>query len=79
MITARDLKYAARIREHAFLHVFDPGPVDAYRHLVFGLARHGAGVTTDALAIVDYEPVFHPLKVSTPRQSIILGRCENGG
>jgi len=60
MVAARDLKYAARVGENAFLNVLYPGPVHAHRHLVFGLARHRAGVTSDALAVIDYEAVFHP-------------------
>jgi hypothetical protein len=63
MITSRDLKYAARVGKNAFLDVFDPGPVHAYRHMVLGLARHRTGVTSDALAVIDYEAVFHPLEI----------------
>ena len=59
MVAARDLKYAARVGERALLDVFDPSPVHAYRHLVLGFAGHGAGVATDAFAIVDDETVFH--------------------
>ena len=65
MIAARDLKYAARVREDALLDVLDPGPVHAHRHLVLGFARHRAGVASDALAVIDYEAVFHPPEVST--------------
>jgi hypothetical protein len=65
MVAACDLKYAARVGENAFLNVLDPGPVHAQRHIVLGFARHRTGVTTDALAVIDYEAVFHPLEVST--------------
>jgi hypothetical protein len=71
MVAARDLKYAARVGERALLDVLDPSPVHAYRHLVLGFARHGAGVTSDALAVIDYEAVFHPRGLD-PKQSIIL-------
>ena len=65
MIAARDLKYAARVGENAFLDILDPGPVHAHRYLVLGLACHRAGVASDALAVVDYEAVFHRTEVST--------------
>lgn len=59
MIATRDLKDAARVRELAFLDVLDPGAIHAYGDLVLGFAGHGAGVATDAPAIVDDESVFH--------------------
>jgi hypothetical protein len=62
VVAARDLKDAARVGKDALLDVFDPGPVDSDRNLIFGLARHGAGVTANAFAIIDYEAVFHPRK-----------------
>ena len=65
MIAARDLKYSTRVGENPLLDVLDPSPVHAHRHLVFGFARHRAGVASDALAVIDYEAVFHPLEVST--------------
>ena len=78
MVAARDLKYAARVREHAFLDVLDPGPVHTQRHLVLGFARHRAGVTTDALAVIDYEAVFHPLEVSNREIQSYLGALDGG-
>ena len=79
MVATRDLKYAAGVGEHAFFHVLDPSPVHAYRHLVLGFARHGAGVTSDALAVIDYEAVFHALEVRPEKcRSIILGSGRNG-
>src|SRR5208282_1133453 len=77
MVAARNLKYAARVGENAFLDVLDPGPVHAHRHLVLGFARHRTGVTTNALAVIDYETVFHPLEISTGK-TIILGCAQNG-
>ena len=59
MIAARDLKYAAGVGENAFFYVLDPGPVHAHRHLILGLARHRAGVTSDAGALVDRESISH--------------------
>ena len=72
MIAACDLKHAARVGENAFLDVLDPGPVHAHRHLVLGFARHRARMTSDALAIIDYEAVFHPRSLD-PKQLIIRG------
>jgi len=64
VVAARDLKYAARVGVDAFLDILHPGTVHAHRHLVFGFARHRAGVAPDALAVIDYEAVFHPRKFS---------------
>ena len=64
MVAARDLKYAARVGVDAFLDILHPGTVHAHRHLVLGFARHRAGVTPDALAVIDYEAVFHPREFS---------------
>jgi len=61
MIAARHLKHAARIRKDSLLNILDPGPIDAHRHLVLCLASDGAGVASDALAVIDYETVFHAL------------------
>ena len=72
MVAACDLKYPARVGESAFLDILNPGPVHAHRHLVLGFARHRAGVASDALAVIDYEAVFHSRGLD-PKQSIILG------
>jgi hypothetical protein len=60
MIAACDLKYATGVRVNTLLHVFHPGPVHADGHMVFGLAGYGAGVTANALAIIDDKAVVHP-------------------
>jgi len=78
MIAARDLEYPARVRENAFLHVLDPGPVHSHGHLVLGLARHRTSVTTDALAVIDYETVFHPQEISTQKSQSYLGPIKRG-
>src|SRR5260370_13374350 len=70
MVAARDLKYAARVGENALLDVLDPGPVHAHRHLVLRFTRHRAGVTSDALAVIDYEAVFHPRGIAPQTQTI---------
>lgn len=69
MVAACNLKYATSVGENALLDVFDPGPVHSHRHLVFGFARYRAGVTTDALAVIDYKTVFHPLEISTRKSA----------
>src|SRR5437660_11051385 len=73
MVATCDLKYAARVRENAFLDILNPGPVHAHRHLVLGFTRHRAGVASDALAVVDYEAVFHRREVSTRDSQSYLG------
>jgi hypothetical protein len=80
MIATRDLKNTPRIREDAPLDVFHPGSVDAHGNFIFGFARNCAGVASDALAIIDYEAVFHFVGIS-PRENrltIIRGPCSNG-
>jgi hypothetical protein len=57
MVTARDLKVAARVWERPFLDVLDPRAIDAERHFVFGFASGRAGVTANALAVVNEEAV----------------------
>ena len=78
MIAARDLKYAARVWENALLDVLHPGPIHAYWHMVFGFARHRAGVASDAFAVIDYEAVFHPLECSTRSRQSYLGTFKRG-
>ncbi len=63
MVAARDLKYAARVRVNALLDVLYPSTVHTDGHMVFGLARYRASVTTDTFAIIDYKSVIHSMKV----------------
>jgi hypothetical protein len=67
MVTARDLKNAARIGKEALLDVLHPGAIHAYGDVVLGFARHGAGVAADAFAVIDYEAVFHSWNISTQK------------
>ena len=60
MIAACDLKYAARVGVNALLDVLHPGPVHADGHMIFGLAGYRAGMTANALAIIDDKAVVHP-------------------
>jgi hypothetical protein len=59
MIAARDLKYAPGVGVEAFFDVLHPGSIHADRNLIFSFACDRAGVASDALAIIDYESVFH--------------------
>ena len=59
MIAAGHLEHPAGVGKSALLNIFDPGAVHGERDVVFRLARDCAGVTPDALAIVDDEPVSH--------------------
>jgi hypothetical protein len=59
MIAARDLKHTPSIRVKAFFDVLHPGSVYADGYLIFSFACDCAGVASDALAIIDYEAVFH--------------------
>ena len=58
MIATIDEKIAARVGKLAFFDVLDPCSVNANRHIVFGFARHGAGMAANALALVDDKGVF---------------------
>ena len=59
MIAARDLKNPASVGKFAFLNVLDPGAVHTEWDEVLGFACDRAGVTANALAIIDDESVFH--------------------
>lgn len=59
MIAAGDLKHPARIRKFALLDVLDPSAVHAQGHLVLSFTGDRAGVTPDALAVINDESVFH--------------------
>ena len=58
MVAAINDEVAAWGGELAFLDVFDPGAVDANGNIMFRLTRDGAGMTTNALALVDNEGIF---------------------
>src|SRR5579864_3579310 len=59
VITSSHLKHAPGIRKNTLLYIFHPRAVYRERHMVLGLARHGARVAADALPIVNDEPVSH--------------------
>ena len=60
MIAAGHLENAAGIGKSALLDIFHPGAVHREGDVIFRLARDRAGVTPDALAVIDDEPVSHP-------------------
>jgi hypothetical protein len=59
MVTAGNLEDSAGVREFSLLNVLNPGAIDSYGDVVLGLAGYSAGMTTDALSIVDDESIFH--------------------
>ena len=59
MIAAGHLKNAARVGKRALLDVLHPGAIHREGNMILRLARHRAGVTADALAVVDDESVSH--------------------
>ena len=59
VVTALNGEQAASVRIDTFLDVLDPGAVHTQRHVVLGLTRHGAGMTADALAVINDEAVVH--------------------
>jgi hypothetical protein len=59
MVAAHDGEKPARVRELTLLNVLHPGAVDAEGDVVLGFASDGAGMATDAFAIVDDEAKVH--------------------
>lgn len=53
MIAARHLKVAAHIGVRARFNIFDPCAIHANGHLILGLARGTARMTSDAFGLVD--------------------------
>lgn len=59
MIATKHGKESFGVRVFAFFDIFDPGPIAADWHIVFGFAGNGTGVTADAFAVIDQEADFH--------------------
>ena len=55
MITAHDGKHPARIRELPLFYILDPGPINPDGDIMLCFTSNRAGVTADAVAIVNYE------------------------
>ena len=53
MIAARHLKVAAHIGVRSRFNIFDPCAIHANGHLILGLARGTARMTSDAFGLVD--------------------------
>jgi hypothetical protein len=53
VIAPHHAEQPAIVRKFALLDVLDPGAIDAERHLMLTFTGDGAGVTTDAFAVVD--------------------------
>jgi hypothetical protein len=70
MITAKNGKESAGVRVRACFYVLDPGAECAQWNFVFCLTSYGTGMTTDALAMIDQESVFHKDQGSDERQAI---------
>ena len=56
LVAAGDLEVPANVRVSPDLDLLDVRAIDAQRNVVFLLARDGAGMTADALAVVDDLP-----------------------
>jgi hypothetical protein len=58
LIAQHGKKETTRVREHVLLDGLDPAAVYANRDFVLSFAGYGAGMTSDALAEVNREPVM---------------------
>src|SRR6266702_2230365 len=58
MIAAVDQKIAPRVGELTLFDILYPRAINTDRNIMFGLARHGAGMTADTLALVYNKRVF---------------------
>jgi hypothetical protein len=57
MIAAHHAEMAAGVGKFSLFDVFDPGAEHAHRDVVLFFTGNGAGVTTDAAVVIDYEAV----------------------
>jgi len=64
VITSCYLEHAASIRVNSFFNIFHPGTVHGEGNVILRLAGHGAGVTANALAVVDDKSVSHAERIS---------------
>jgi len=69
MVAAHDREQPPGVGKFAFLNIFYPRPIDAEWHFMLRFAGDGAGVTADALAIVDDEAKIHCLAPAGCEQS----------
>jgi hypothetical protein len=68
VIAARNLKNATSIGVGSLLDVLHPGAVYGEGNVVFRFTGDSAGVTADALTVIDDESVSHPEVVPTRRR-----------
>src|SRR5262249_44364247 len=64
LIAARNLMGSAHLRKYSDVDVLNISPGDADRHDIFGLTRGGAGMATDAPAMVDNLSPLHAVASS---------------
>ena len=64
VIAAHHAKMTAGLGKFALLYVFDPGPKDPDRNVVFLFAGNRASVTTDAAVVINDETVAHSISPS---------------
>ena len=61
MIAAHHRKQSSRVGESSFFDVFNPRSINAERNVVFRFAGDGAGVATNAFAVINYKTKIHSL------------------
>lgn len=49
------------MRKFPFFDLFNPGPIDTDRHLMFRLASCRTGMATNALTVINNESVLHKI------------------
>jgi len=59
MITPHDGKQSPGVRKDAFFNLFDPGSIDADRHVMLRFAGCRTGVAANTFSIVNYKSVSH--------------------
>ena len=63
MVAAHHSEVARCVRELPLLDMLDPGTEHSYGHLVFFLAGHRAGVTSDTTILVNDKAVSHLVEI----------------
>jgi hypothetical protein len=61
VIAAHDAEQSPGVGKRSFFDVFDPRSIDADRDFVFRFAGDRAGVTADALAVIDDKTKVHKI------------------
>lgn len=71
VVAAQHAEVPACVRECPALDILDPGAEDTKRDFIFRFTGRCAGVTADALPLIDYEPVAH-VSIPSPRAAVRL-------